>query len=470
MKNRYLITVVLCCFVFQLKAQHYALFNTRTQLDGFENPAMRTFTLDSSRNFASNFFFPTFNTSASNKGSAQNVMRKLINEGILDASSLPLGTGARNEFFENTNIYLLNVKIFSSYKYNQEIGFAWQIRSDAYVNYTNEPLAILQSYENFSSALYDDVFNGNGYHQSYHQFSVSVRENYNKRLAFGLKFSLLSGISYNSLDLRDSHVFADISNDRVDIGLTGSYKGTFIQGDELEQKMLYPLFKNPGLSTSFGANYQSRSGIFFMGNIKDLGFLYWNKTSHVANVNSLKSIYRISRKPDAEVRNEIIDIVYDADERKGFFTLTNAKADFMISKTFNFYKPSLIVSKNLFHFGGEAAFVNTFTLNQFSASLTPAYNLINAVSVGIQGMYQTPNFEVFLGTDNLGKTVSTARGLSRSDGTIGTGYSAASFYMGMGIKFGRTVEHPMNFSRMPGVGGERVYNGFFRSLFDFFKF
>ncbi len=84
-------------------------------------------------------------------------------------------------------------------------------------------------------------------------------------------------------------------------------------------------------------------------------------------------------------------------------------------------------------------------------------------------MYQTPNFEFFLGTDNLGKSISTARGLSQSDAGVGTGYMGASVYMGLGIKFGRTVNHPMNLSTMPGVNGEKPYKGFFRSLFTFFQ-
>src|SRR3954468_24974361 len=115
MKKIYLIALLLSCTIGFANAQHYSLFNTRSLLDGFENPAIRTFTLDSSRMYASNFFFPTLSLSAANKGSAETVMRQLFNEGILDTRTLPIGTGARNQVFENTNIYLLTFKIFSHY-------------------------------------------------------------------------------------------------------------------------------------------------------------------------------------------------------------------------------------------------------------------------------------------------------------------------------------------------------------------
>ncbi|TKC10631.1 hypothetical protein FA048_10665 [Pedobacter polaris] len=470
MKKIYFLLIGFLLLASEVGAQHYALYNTRTLFDAFENPAIRTFTLDSSGKFASNFFLPNFSINAANKGSAESIIRSITNERIYNTETLPLGTGELNKVFQNTNIYLLTFRIFSSYKYNQEVGFAWQLRSDAYGAYTNESLAIFDNYQRFSEQTpYNDVFNNSAYQQSYHQFSVSVRENWDKRLAFGLKLSLLSGIAYNSLQINNSYFYSDIPNERLDIGLNGIYKGSFIASNELERKNLIPTFKNPGLSMTIGTTYASKSGYFLMGNIKDLGFIRWNKDSHVAKLNALESIYNLSTKSTEEINNQITDLVYDADEQKSFVTTTNAKADFLISRTFGFYKPSFIVSKNLFHSGGDLALVNTFKVDKFSASLTPVYNFNNFIMIGVQGMYRTPNFEFFLGSDNIGKSISLAKGIKQSDATIGTGYNAGSVYMGLGIKFGRTVNHPMNLSTMPGVNGEKPYKGFFRSLFTFFK-
>lgn len=469
MKKKYFLLFALIVSFSQLKAQQYALFNTRTLFDAFENPAVKAFTLDSSGKFASNFLFPNLGLNTAGGGSAQDVLRKLAQEQVNDTRGLPLGTGAINKLYQNSNIYLLTFRIFNSYKYNQEIGFAWQVRTDAHVAYTNESLAIFDSYKRFQNVPYTDIFNDKGFAQSYHQFSVSIRENWDKRLAFGAKLSLLSGITYNSIRIDNSYIFADVANDRLDIGLNGVYKGTFIQGNEIDKKTFIPTFKNPGISLSFGTTYNSKSGYFIMGNIKDLGFIKWSKSSHVAKFNQLKSIYALSTQQNKDINQEITDIARDIDQQKGFFTATNAKADFLISRTFDFYKPSFIVSKNLFYPGGDVALVNTFKINKFAASITPLYNFNNFMMIGLQGMYQTPNFEFFLGTDNIGKTISLGQGLSKKDATVGSGYLGASVYLGMGIKFGRTVEHPQNLSTMPGVNGEKVYKGFFRSMYEFFK-
>lgn len=469
MIKRLLFCLILLLSLNNVKAQQYGLFNTKTLFDAFENPAIKAFKLDSSRKFASNFFLPNFSINAANSGSGESVIRKAINEGILDTRNLALGTGEKNNVNQHTNIYLATLRIFSSYKYNQEIGFSWQLRSDAVINYTNETLAILDSYKRFGATPISNAFNNNGYLQSYHQFSISVRENFNKRLSFGVKMSLLSGIAHNEIDITQSYLAVDAANNQMAVGIRGTYKGSFLYNDEINRKDLWPTFKNPGAAISLGTSYQSRSGFFMMGNIKDLGFIRWNKKSHTIGVNTTKYITNLSSKSSDDVVDEITAIVKNADHQSNFISLTNAKADFLISKTFDFYVPSIIVSKNLFYRGGDIAVVNRFNYLNFSASITPAYQLNNGMMLGVQAMYNTPNFEFFLGSDNLGKTVSLANGLNKSDATIGSGYNGASFYMGFGIKFGEVVNHPSNFSRMPGVNGEKNYKGIFRSMFNLFK-
>jgi hypothetical protein len=469
MNKRYILLFGLILAVTKLNAQHYGLYNTGTMFEAFENPAVKTFTLDTSRKYASNFFFPTLSINAANKGDAQNVIRRIMTEQVFTARDLAIDNGIPNTAFENTNIYVATFRVFRHYKYNQEFGFAWQIRSDALLNYTNEGVAVLDTYRRFSNIPYKDVFKTNGYQQTYHQFSVSVRENWDKRLALGVKLSLLSGIAYNEINIDHSYLFSDIVNDRLDIGVAGSYRANFLNANEADSLNYFPTFKNPGLAISIGTTYNSRSGFYIMGNIKDLGFIKWNKKSHVVKFNTIKSIFAASTNSSNDINEEITDIVNDADEQKSFYSVTNAKADFLISRTFNFYKPSLIISKNLFHSGGDIALVNSFKFGNVSASLTPAYNFNDFIMFGVQGMYESPNFEFFIGTDNIGKTLSTARGLRASDASIGTGYIGASVYLGLGIKFGPVVNHPMNFSTMPGVNGAKPYKGFFRSLFNLFQ-
>lgn len=208
-----------------------------------------------------------------------------------------------------------------------------------------------------------------------------------------------------------------------------------------------------------------------MASVKDLGFIRWGNQSHDIYVNDAVSV---SRNPtgttqvlgDAnDLEKQLDNLFVNADRQKSFYKPTNAKADFLISsKKFGFYTPNFIVSKNLFYTGGDVAFVNTFKYNEYSVSLTPAYNMIGFGMLGTQGMYQTPNFEFFLGTDNLLKTASL-----RQKATVNSGYNGASVYMGLAIKFGYVVEHPQNSSYMPGVGDDADQKSFFSRIFGIFK-
>ena len=473
MKRR---SLVICLILFALSshAQQYGLFNTRTLFDGFENPAQKTFVLDSSRKYASNFFLPYFGLRGGSKGNDQTV-RRLINEGVYSASDITIGNNEVNSFFGSSNVYLFNFKIFKSYKFQKEIGFAWQLRADGYLDYTNETFALLDNYRRFDSFKgrdFVDVFNNNGYGQSYHQFSVSYRENYNKQLAFGVKASLLSGITYNQLRVTESFFNPGSETQPLRATLTGTYRANFLETEELSKKNAVPNFKNPGLALSFGTSYTAKSGVFLMANIKDLGFIHWAKSSYYNQFDG-EVIIDDPNANSSTIDKRITEIVTEGETRKGFYSLTNAKADIMVSKTFGIsgpwftYTPSFIVSKNLFYKGGDAAFVNKLKYDQFSLTAIPAYNLYQQFYFGMQGMYQTPNFEVFLGSDNMFKTISQANGAIQQDINIGSGYSGASFYMGLGIKFGNTVEHPQNSSYMPGINDQET--SFFKRLFGVFS-
>lgn len=473
MIKKYLTLLVFSSCIFSFaKAQQYGLFNTRTLFDGFENPAQKTFVLDSSRKFASNFFLPNLGINAANKGNSD-FIRKMINEGTYNMQDLPLRTDKVNAVYQNANIYVLTFRIFQSYKFQKEMGFAWQVRTDAHLSYTNETLAILDNYKRFlpyQNQDFTNAFNNKGYAQSYHQFSFNYRENYNKQLAFGAKVSLLSGITYNELNIVESYFNPGSSTQVLSASLRGSYKANFLEKDELSRKDAYPTFKNPGLSFSLGTSYTSKTGVFLMANLKDVGFIKWAKSAYYNKFNNIDDPLEITdpETNSTDLEKKISNITTENETRKSFLTPTNAKIDVMASKTFNVsypfsYTPSIIVSKNLFYKGGDAAFVNKLKYNGISLSAIPTYNFNGLFLMGLQGMYQTPNFEVFLGSDNLFKTVTQVNGLIKQDRTIGSGYNGASFYMGIGIKFGNTVNHPQNSSYIPGIGDEE--SSFFKRLF-----
>ncbi|RZL40055.1 MAG: hypothetical protein EOP00_27150 [Pedobacter sp.] len=466
--KKLLLALILTAYFTSSYAQQYALFGTKTIFDAFENPSQKSFTLDSSRRFSSNFFLPYFGVNGANKGDAESVIRRIIIDGVNDTRALPIGTGEINHFYENTNAYILTLRIFQSYKYQKEMGFSWQIRSDSQIDYTNETLAIFDSYTRFpQQTALNDILNTKGYQQTYHQFSFTYRENYNKRLAFGLKASILSGIAYNDLDISDSYLRVNPETNSLDIGLAGTYSSNFNNQNKINRNTVIPTFRNPGVSVGFGTNYTTKKGLFLMANIKDLGFIWWRHNTSRTTVNTYKTINDIAFDQD-NVNNEITDIFELTEQAKKFTALTNAKADVYLSKSYGFYKPALAISKNLFYKGGDIAFVNTFKYNDLTGSITPLYNLNNVFMVGLQGKYQTPNFEVFMGTDNFISTAQTARGVIKNDYTIGGGNNAASFYMGIGVKFGNVVNHPQFSDVMPGIN-DNEGGSFFKNLFSIFK-
>lgn len=461
--KRVFLLIFFCLCTYQLQAQQFGLFNTNTLFDGFENPAQKTFVLDSSRQYASNFLLPYLGLNAANKGASNYTVRRLTNESIFSARNLSLGTGETNHVYANANIYLLTLKIYTSYKFQKELGFSWQVRNDGDATYPNELIAIADNYKRFENAVYPDAFNTEGYNQSYHQFSITYRENLNKRLAFGIKASLLSGITYNRLSVTKSSFSLDEIEDRLNIGLTGRYQTNIFHNEDVGRSLLYPNFRNPGASLTFGTSYRSKRGITIMGNVKDLGVIRWNNASHDIILNNVqRTIQNLSTSTNSEIEDEIKDLFRSSDRKSALYTLTNAKADFLISKQYAFYKPSLIVSKNLFYKGGDVAFVNSFKSDNFLFSVIPQYNMNGFVMAGVQGLYKTPNFEAFLGSDNIAKSIAI-----RSDPETSSGYNGASFYMGMAIKFGYVVEHPLNTSHMPGIDDQS--RSFFSSIFSIFK-
>ena len=463
MAKKYLTLCLLLILSTQLKAQQYGLFNTRTMFDAFENPAQKAFVLDSSRQYASNFLIPYFGLNGANKGDSNYSLRTLIHGDKYDASQIPIGTGKRNKLYENSNIYLLTFRIFQSYKYNKELGFSWQMRSDAFANYSNETLVLFDDYNRFDKNA-TGLFNGNGSGQSYHQFSVNYRENYNKRLAFGAKLSLLSGITYNKIDITNSSLTIDPIAQDLRIGLAGTYKASFLRASELSGSTILPNFKNPGLSVGLGTTYLAKSGVFIMGSIKDLGFIHWSNNSQVINANETIIVNQTNHPDDQNNFEKDLDKqLTDKAQSKGFYSPTNAKADFLISKRFGLYTPNFIISKYLFNNGGDIALSNSFKYNNYSVTLSPTYNLNGFAMLGTQGMYQTPNFEFFLGTDNLLRSAAIRQKASQT-----TGYTGASVYMGMAIKFGYVVEHPQNSSYMPGVGDDNE-TSFLSKILGIFK-
>ena len=84
-------------------------------------------------------------------------------------------------------------------------------------------------------------------------------------------------------------------------------------------------------------------------------------------------------------------------------------------------------------------------------------------------MIQIPNFEMFLGTNDVIQTYYASKDIVNNNTANETGYNRGSVYLGMAFKIGYIVEHPMNMSWMPGVGEGKDRQSFFGRIFGIFK-
>lgn len=457
-----LLIIALISLTFIVRAQQFSLYNSRTLIDAFENPSQSTFQPDSSRRFASNFFLPSIGLNAAADGPAELTIRRLVYTGTLDARRINANEKGTNDVTLSQNTYIAMLRIFKSVKYNREFGFAWQLKSDVNAQVTNATLMLLNNYNLFKSPVYSQIFNNSGTAQIYHQFSITYRENYNKRLAFGAKLSYLSGIGYNKLSIENSSLAVDSQN--VNAYLKGSFQTNFLYND-MDNTLAVPGLKNPGLAISLSSNYKLRGGWYLLGNLKDLGFIYWTKTPYNYSFNNRIIFANVpTSQAGNEITNQIEDNFLVAPARDKFTSVINGKAEFLINKDMGAYQPNLLISKNLFYKGGNIAFINTYRHKALNLSFTPSYDLNGLVMLGGQFLIKSPNTELFMGTDNFFKTFYTAKGIIQASTAAGQGYTGASIYFGFALKFGRILERQQNANRIPGINTNES-EGIFRRLF-----
>lgn len=446
-------------------AQQFSLYNSRTLFDAFENPSQKAFQVDSSRKYAFNFFIPTIGVNGAYSGPAQSAFKSAIFEGTVDGKDLMLGENKKNTLISNSNAYIAMFRVFTKVNHNQEMGFSWQIRNDSRVNITHETLALIDDYKLFENAQYKylfdkgSLFNNSGYNQSYHQVSFTFREDYDKRLSFGIKLSALNGITYNNLEMENSSVNSDPNrNDSVFLSLKGKFRSSY-QYKDLGKDLLYPKFKNPGFSLGVSTSYKLKNSWFLMGNIKDVGFIKWNKKSYNYSFNKVLKI-------TSKLGSGIEDMIDETGSQSGFTTLTNGKAEILINKDYYRYKPNLIISKNIFDQGGDVALIHNYRVNNFVFTASTDYNLNHYLQFGGQVMLKTPNVELFIGSDQLLQTYDMAKSILNSSAD-GKGYTGGSFYMGFAYKFGPAMENQQNANTISGFEDTNSnFLGIFRHLFS----
>lgn len=438
------------CFLFLFStfcsAQQYSLYNSRTLFDTFENPSQKAFQVDTSRRYAFNFFIPNLSVNASFLGPGQESMKLLAFRSTISADTV-LGK-KDNVFIGHSNNYILMFRILKSVQRYTEMGFSWQLRNDTYVRAGSETFTVFNDLNKFTDPAYADILNNKGYNQLYHQFSFTYRADHTRRMGLGAKLSFLSGSAYNQLQVDSSSLSFDQTTNQAILALKGRYRSNFGPKNP-EKKDFYPSFKNPGVSVSLSANYKFRGGWYALGNIKDLGFIKWNKNSYEYNFNGLGGKANSGSNTNGVLIGDLINQIGDLEQQTGFFTPTNAKAEILLNKDIDRYQPNFILSKNIFYPGGDIALINNYKYRNLVLTFSSAYNFNNFFQIGGQLMIKSPNFELFAGTDQFSKTYTTAKNLMNS-GTSGKGHTAASFYFGFAVKFGTVPEHQPNATRIPG--------------------
>ena len=110
------------------------------------------------------------------------------------------------------------------------------------------------------------------------QFAFSYRENITKTIGLGLKVSLLSGIAYSNGNITSSDISIDPINNRFIANARASFISTKVTDSTIIEASR-PNFKYPGIAFTAGANFKFKKGWMVLANVKDLGFIQWNKSN-----------------------------------------------------------------------------------------------------------------------------------------------------------------------------------------------
>jgi hypothetical protein len=450
------------CFLFisvETFGQQFSQYNTGTLYDSFENPAQASFVPDTSRRLAFNFFIPNFNSNLYITGNGQAPLKSRAFSGQYTNTALTLGEGRFSRVNVNANVYSLMFKAFTSLDGNQEIGISTQTRAEGRGLFSDESFLLLDGPKNFSDNVpYPNILNDSYTEQMYHQISFNYREKVNKNFAFGFKLSALLGIQYQQLQIDQSNVSFDKTNDAAAISLQGKYRISYTPGEFTKHDLL-PTLRNPGAAISIGTAIRTRDNFNIQFNLKNVGFIHWYKSSVVSNFNTTITAPDLStNRREDNLYAAVYTIIRSADKQQSFTTATNGVAEISANKSYwlNYnktfkYSPTIILQKEVFYNGYTAALVNPLQYNNLVGTLTTSYSNYGIFSAGLQFMVKTPNVEFFIGSDRVMQSAGFAGAANKSEAQISknASYTGADIFMGFSLKFGNVIEHPLNSSHIP---------------------
>jgi hypothetical protein len=437
-----------------LVGQTVSLFHSGTLYDGFENPVQQTFVKDYSRKYAINLF-PLLHSNFNFKGDAQTAFKSIIFTKSYTNSNFGISNYLNNNSLNlNTSFYLFTYKIFKTTNYNRELGFSLKLNDEGTANIKNGTFSLLDSYTNFNNnSSYSGIFNNSFVNQSYWQLGLNYRENYDEKWAFGGKFSILNGTSYNRLNINQSQIAIN-NNDSYNLAIAGSYQSSF-GIDSVNLKRFIPNLKNFGIALSAGSSYTTKNGLYLSANMTDLGFINWGNNSSNYQFDDQVTVFNASR-PGAvsQLFSEFEEILNVNETKNNFKSLIDGKINLAASQKFGFYKPIAVLNKSLFNPNGQIALINTFNKGNFNLSINPIYDFVSKLNLGSQVMIKSPNAEFYLGTEQIFPTYYFVKGYITQNANIGKTMPRSSIYLGLSIKFGSKMQDMGNADEIPGLNDQ----------------
>lgn len=469
--------ILVCCFFLAtIKAfgQQFALYNTGTLYDSFENPSQRAFIPDTTKQFAFNFLIPNLDANFLLSGHGQRALITRAFHSYYNTANLVTGAGNYNHLKANANDYLFMLKAFTSENGDQEMGIAFNTRIEGRGIATDESISFFNGFNKFPQNFYANIFNDNYQLQAYHQLSFTYREQIDRRLSVGFKLSALAGIYYNQLNITQSSVTFNRAAEQARLSLGGTYRASSQKGESNFEKA-FPLLINPGAAFSLGVTYFDENGFKWQGNIKNVGFISWNSKSYT-NTFSGSSLISGFSSPQREtaIEHGVDSISQGGQSRHSFITPTNGLLELSVNRTYWLsedgnvkFSPTLIASKELSYNGFTAALDAPVQFGKHSVALTSTYDELKLFNIGLQYMKKSDNAEFFIGSERLFATgsfiseaIKSGQGAQTQNKTPLKAFTGMDFYIGASFKFGPLIERRMNSS---GIGPEGD-GGFFSKI------
>ncbi|MDB5023477.1 MAG: hypothetical protein JWP78_1232 [Mucilaginibacter sp.] len=454
-------------------SQQFSQYNTGTLYDSFENPSQQSFVPDTSKMYAFNFLIPHLNANFSLTGNAQSSLVNRAFGAKYNNAALQIGAGKYNNAIANANAYAIMFKTFVSLDGDEEVGIFAETRAEGRGAFTDESLALFDGTASFPNNIYDNVLNDHYYYQVYNSIGLSYREKLSEQFAVGFKFGFLMGTDYSKLNIYESHLSFNKTNDAAIISLRGKYYMSQGPG-KLDLRSFLPIIRSPGAQISIGTSYKTEDKITFQANIKDLGFIKWYGNSSISSFNSTATVNGLSTtKREDSLYNLTRTIVNSSPKYGSFTSYTDGRFELSATKSYWVdanssikYSPTLIASKELLYNGFTGAMVNHFQYQNYHASLTASYDNQSLFNLGLQFMYKSYNGEFYFGSERLVQTMGLASAIHNSASYTNGSFTGADFFIGFSLKFGPVIEHPLNASIIP-IGQKgflgRLWNRLFKT-------